>query len=78
MNSRTSAKSRIKGQKGQIVVEYVLLLIVAVALGATIVSLMVGRSNPENPGFVIQAWQRMIGTVGNDLADDVDQAGREQ
>jgi hypothetical protein len=52
-----------------VVVEYVLLLIVAVALAALIVRLMVSR-NPDEPGVIINKWYQIIRTVGEDLADD--------
>jgi hypothetical protein len=59
-----------QSESGQIVVEYILLLVVAVALAALITSKMVSR-NPSNEGFLIQAWDGMIKAIGADTADDV-------
>ena len=58
------------GQRGQIVVEYVLLMVVGVAIAATITTLMVSR-NPESPGFLVRKWFEIIQTIGADTADDL-------
>jgi hypothetical protein len=58
------------GQSGQIVLEYVLLLIIAVAVASLMTTLMVNR-NPNNPGFIVAKWMAILKTVGNDTADDV-------
>ncbi len=55
-------------QKGQIVVEYVLLLLVVVAIAAGIVKTVASR-DPSDPGFLIDAWDRMLNTIGSDLSD---------
>lgn len=59
--------------RGQILVEYVLLLIIAVVVAALIISAMVSR-NPDEPGFLVQKWDQIIRFIGNDMPDDV---GRE-
>jgi hypothetical protein len=68
----TSFSEKVKtGQnKGQIVVEYVLLLLVAVLLATLITRAMVSR-NSDKPGFVIQAWQGIISFIADDTPDDV-------
>ncbi len=55
-------------QSGQIIVEYVLLLLVVVAIAAAIVKTVASR-DPSDPGFLIDAWDRMLNTIGNDLSD---------
>jgi uncharacterized protein (UPF0333 family) len=55
-------------QKGQIVVEYVLLLLVVVAIAAGIVKTVASRDTSD-PGFLIEAWDRMLKTIGSDLSD---------
>lgn len=67
--NRSAADAR--RQSGQIVVEYVLLLLVAVGVATLITKLLVSR-NPEDPGVVTGAWSRVINAVGKDKADDVD------
>jgi uncharacterized protein (UPF0333 family) len=60
----------IKSQRGQVVVEYVLLLVASVTLALAITKLMVGR-DPGNPGFVISAWNAIVEEIGADKADDI-------
>lgn len=55
-------------QKGQVVIEYVLLLIVGVSLAALITTLMVSR-NPSSPGFLIVKWTEIIKVIGDDYPD---------
>jgi hypothetical protein len=50
---------------GQIIVEYVLLLVVVVGVAALIVHGVASRSK-DDPGFLIQAWDNMIKTIGSD------------
>ncbi|HMN67066.1 MAG TPA: hypothetical protein PKC28_00875 [Bdellovibrionales bacterium] len=60
----------MRGQRGQIVLEYVLLLVIGVSVAILITSTMVSR-NPESPGFVIRKWLSIIQTIGSDPADDL-------
>lgn len=50
------------------IVEYVLLLVIGVAIAATITRVMVSR-NPDTPGFLIVKWTEIIRTVGEDYPD---------
>ena len=59
-------------QRGQVVVEYVLLLVASVTLALLITRLMVGR-DPGNPGFVLSAWNSIVEEIGADHADDIKQ-----
>ena len=56
-------------QHGQVVVEYVLLLSIAVALALIVVTGLVKRDDqdPENSGALIRQWQRLQ----NQIAEDV-------
>ncbi len=69
-NLNSSQNGTRLGERGQVVVEYVLLLITSVIVAMLITRLMVGR-DPGNPGFVISAWQAIIDEVGRDFADDI-------
>ncbi len=51
--------------RGQIVLEYVLLLIIGVSLATLIITTMV-RRDPENPGFLIKKWVEILEVVGQD------------
>ncbi|MCB0390266.1 MAG: hypothetical protein KDD58_03190 [Bdellovibrionales bacterium] len=54
---------------GQIVVEYVLLLIIAVGIALLITNRMVSRS-PDEPGFLIVKWYQLINFIGTDPVED--------
>ena len=64
-------RKALKGQRanGQIIVEYVLLLVVAVSIALLITSTLVSR-NPDNPGFLISRWDKIIRFIGLDQADE--------
>jgi len=59
------------GQSGQIIVEYVLLLSIAVMIAVLITKTLIGR-DPGSEGFVIRTWQTLIDQIGADHADDPD------
>lgn len=72
MNPRNHCRARHglrQSDSGQLVIEYALLLVVAVMLAVIITRQMVSRG--ENPGFVIATWQAIITTIGADLPDDI-------
>lgn len=66
----SSHQTTRRGQSGQIVVEYILLLVVGVGIATIITSQMVSR-NPNSPGFLIVKWLDIIKTVGADTSDDL-------
>lgn len=66
----TSLNASRPRERGQVVVEYVLLLVASVTIAMVITRLMVGR-DPGNPGFVISAWQKIVDEIGTDKADDI-------
>lgn len=55
-------------QRGQLVVEYVLLLSMAAIVAAIVVSKL-GSRNPDEPGAIIKGWSAIIKSVGDDKAD---------
>jgi hypothetical protein len=54
--------------KGQVVVEYVLLLVIAVSISALLVSELASR-NSEDPGVIVSKWHSILSVIGNDLPD---------
>lgn len=66
----TSNYANRLGQRGQVVVEYVLLLVASVTVAFMITKMMVGR-DPGNPGYVISAWQAIIEEIARDKPDDI-------
>lgn len=65
-NSHWLSKQR---QRGQIVVEYILLLSIAVTIAMVIVSKLVKRDMDDtaNSGAIIQKWREMQETIANDI-----------
>lgn len=61
-------KSR-KKQSGQVIIEYVLLLVIAVSLAALLTKQLVNR-RPGEEGILITKWQSMLKVIGDDFADD--------
>ncbi|MEK2690425.1 hypothetical protein [Bdellovibrio sp. GT3] len=55
-------------KRGQIVVEYVLLLVIATGVAALLVSQLVSR-NPDDPGALTSKWQSILLAVGADVPD---------
>ena len=56
--------------RGQVAVEYVLLLVIAVTVAALIVSTMVSRADGEQ-GFVIRAWNGIIQAISVDDSGEI-------
>ncbi len=53
------------GRQGQAAVEYVLLIILSVAIGTLLVKGLVSRDS-NNPGAIIQFWQKISEEIGKD------------
>lgn len=66
----TRLKVNQSNQSGQIVLEYVLLLMVGVTIAALFTTLLVSR-NPQSPGMLIAKWVQIINVIGADPADDL-------
>lgn len=62
--------SRRQSQAGQIVVEYVLLLAIAISIAVIMTRAMISRTE-GGEGFVIKAWQELTDQIGADKADDL-------
>ncbi|MFZ3230609.1 MAG: hypothetical protein WA160_10430 [Pseudobdellovibrio sp.] len=61
-------KKIIFNQNGQVLVEYLLLMVIAVACAAILTKGLVGRSD-TNTGIIIKQWDKIIHILGNDLPD---------
>ena len=59
---------KINNQRGQILIEYILLLFIAVSCATILVKGLVGRGEGSE-GVIIKNWDRMIQALGNDLPD---------
>ena len=64
----TSGSQRIgffSRQRGQVVVEYVLLLVVGIALAMIILNAL-AKKDPENPGALIKKWEEIRRQIATD------------
>lgn len=60
----------IHNKSGQILVEYILLLLIAVSCAMILTKQLVGRrTDAENSGILIKSWHKIITSIGNDLPD---------
>lgn len=58
-------KLNVKNERGQVAVEYVLLLVVGVVIWLLLVRGLASR-NPDSPGLAVQKWQEIINVVAQD------------
>jgi uncharacterized protein (UPF0333 family) len=66
-------KSILASERGQIVVEYVLLVVIGITVAAIYTSTLVSR-DPDSPGFLVAKWFQMVKAIGADTADDLSAA----
>ena len=57
----------LKNRRGQILVEYLLLLVIAVGLATLLTKKLIGRG--DSPGIIINQWDKILKVIGNDLPD---------
>lgn len=68
--AETFGMKSLGNQRGQIVVEYALLMVVGVMVAFIITTTMVSRDD-NNPGFLIVKWRQIIEVIGADYSDDI-------
>ena len=54
--------------KGQILVEYLLLMVIAIGCATLLTKKLIDRSD-ANPGMIIKAWNGILQNISNDLPD---------
>ncbi len=64
----------LRNSRGQVIVEYVLLLLIAVSIAALVVK-QLGSRNPDEPGLIIVKWQQVLQAVAKDLPDKCEGGG---
>lgn len=72
-NTPRSQKKTRKKQRGQLVIEYVLLLAMVTTIGMLFITLMIGRGGVGpggTPGLIVQQWMALVNAVANDLPDN--------
>mgnify|MGYP006872383159 CR=1 FL=1 len=58
-----------KNNRGQLIVEYVLLLSIAAVVSAIVVSKLASR-DPDSPGAIVSGWSKVVQSIGTDVVDD--------
>lgn len=66
-------RSLLRSKSGQIAVEYVLILFVAITSATLVVKALISRDE-TTPGSFISSWNRILQVIGNDLPDCPGQA----
>lgn len=64
----STLRSLLGQNRGQLVVEYILLIFVVVSIATLLTRSLVGRGDTDS-GLVIAKWVQMIQMVGQDLGD---------
>lgn len=67
--SKSKAKSKAnflsRRQSGQIIIEYLLLMLVTIGIAALFVRILVSR-NPDEPGALFRRWDAVNQQIGKD------------
>lgn len=58
----------LRSKSGQIVIEYMLLLVIAIAISAIMVRGLANRTEGSE-GIVVKRWKQIQTEIGNDLPD---------
>ena|GEM_PF-746963 len=64
-----SRASLVRSRKGQVVLEYVLLMVLMAGLGAFIVRSFVSR-NADEPGILVTKWDSILKVIAEDNPED--------
>lgn len=59
---------------GQVIVEYVLLLLISVSIAALVIR-QLGSRDPDEPGLIIVKWQQVLQAIAKDLPDKCEGPG---
>ncbi len=66
----------MKRNQGQVVLEYILLLVISVSFAALVVRMFASR-DVENPGFLVQKWDDLRKTIGSEMPERCSPTGNE-
>lgn len=69
-NINQKAKSKTD-EKGQLIIEYVLLLTMVTVLAGTLISGMIGQSDdPASQGLIVRKWSQVVQAIASDVIDN--------
>jgi uncharacterized protein (UPF0333 family) len=67
--NKVRTKSRFKlSEKGQVLIEYILLMVIVISCASILMRALVSRQSGRQ-GMVIRVWDDIIRTLGNDMPD---------
>lgn len=66
----------MKKNQGQVVLEYVLLLVISVSFAALVVRMFASR-DVDNPGFLVQKWDELRKAIGDEVPEKCGVSGGE-
>lgn len=61
-------KSIYKNKSGQVLIEYLLLMVIAIGCVTLLTKQLVDR-NSSSPGMIIKAWDGILKNIGRDIPD---------
>ena len=67
--NRNEVKRQLHSQRGQVAVEYILLLIVGVSVWLMLVTQLVSR-NPQRPGPIVRVWTQLVNFIASDQVEN--------
>ena len=60
----------IKSRAGQVLVEYLLLMVIAIGCSAILTKKLVSRDTSNGgTGLIVDAWNRLLTAIGHDVPD---------
>lgn len=57
-----------KNNRGQVLIEYLLLMLITIACATLLTKSLIDRSD-ASPGMIIKAWDGILKNISNDLPD---------
>ncbi|MBC7743291.1 MAG: hypothetical protein H7061_13925 [Bdellovibrionaceae bacterium] len=69
MKPRFNQLTVLKNKSGQILVEYLLLMVIAIGCATLLTKGLVGRGEGKSEGMLIRQWDKIIHVIGNDIPD---------
>lgn len=67
-HARQSPRSKLRHDSGQIILEYILLLVISVSVATYLTKKLVGK-DPEDAGIVTSAWSQINSAIGADIIE---------
>ena len=61
-------RPNLRSKRGQVLIEYILLLVIVVSVAGIMMKALVSRETGKQ-GMIIKAWDGIIRTLGNDIPD---------